>query len=119
MKADILLKELIFRLKGAFSNAELLRYNLQRLWGWKRRIRWIYQQFEDVDGRDSILIRYLKFMLGLKETDYQAYELIRLELDLFQDNWEVKGFPIKTNRLTELITLAKVNLAQIERLATV
>ncbi len=119
MKADILLKELMRRLKDSLSNAELLRHNLKILWGWKRRLRWIYQQFEDVDGRDSIPIRFIKFMIAVKETSYADFELIMFEINLFLDSYEVEGFPIKTNPLIELLANTKVNLAKIERLATV
>jgi hypothetical protein len=64
------------------GNSKRLQLTLFQRFGMRRRLQWIYQQGENVPGRDSIVQRFLKFMVALKEANYHGFEFLRFEVDL-------------------------------------
>ena len=84
------------------SNAKPLKYELEKL-GWRRRIQWIYQQGEQIDGRQTIVERFAVFMTALKRTDYKSFEYLRFEIDLYFDSVEIVGMPRQGNPVKELV----------------
>lgn len=83
MRSDEKIKSFNWKVKQAIGgNAKKLQYEFEKL-GWKRRLQWIYQQGENIDGRQSIIESFLTFMIALKNTDQKSFEFLWYELSIF------------------------------------
>ena len=97
------------------TNAKVLKYELEKL-GWRRRIQWIYQQGEEIDGRESIVVRYIKFMTGLKRTDFKSFEYLKFEIELFLNSVEIVGMPAQRNPVQELVDQIEISASKLRSL---
>ena len=104
--------------KIAVSNPKSLNLTLEKLFGIRRKLRWLYRQTENAIGRDSIVQRYLKFMIGLKTDDFKGYEYLKFRIDGFLESAEIVGCPhlLPANPLQQAIEEIEASLMKVKSL---
>lgn len=95
------------------TNAKVLKYELEKL-GWRRRLRWVYQQGEEIDGRQTIIERFVIFMTALKRTDYKSFEYLKFEIDWHFDSVEIVGVPKEENPVGALLEQIETAVTKIK-----
>jgi uncharacterized protein YggL (DUF469 family) len=98
------------------GNSKRLQLTLFQRFGMRRRLQWIYQQGENVPGRDSIVQRFLKFMVALKEANYHGFEFLRFEVDLALERAGVSDPLLTSNPMIDAVTHLETELMKVKRL---
>jgi hypothetical protein len=99
------------------GKSKRLQLTLFQRFGMRRRLQWIYQQGENVPGRDSIVQRFLKFMVALKEANYHGFEFLRFEIDLALERASCPDSPLLTsNPMIDAVQHLETELMKVKRL---
>lgn len=66
---------------GFGDQVKTIRYQAEKMFGWKHSERWFYYQLSGMDGRQAIAEWAIKWLLLLQEVNFKNFEPVWLRLE--------------------------------------